>query len=167
MTLSPANPSAGPRLPRQADCAQLFGNPSHAGWADMHVVHVKPPYRLWMGEIEILSIKINKIAAPSLEEVLDDIWDACGQDASRIKAARADMFSGDWVIRQMRGLAATSMHAYALAVDFDAQDNPLGSAHAFFTESSPVVRSFEKHGWVWGGRWKTRPDHMHFQFAQP
>lgn len=163
----PAAAPERPRLPRQSECAALFGNPSHPGWADMHVVHVRPSYPLHMGEIEILAIKINKIAAPSLEAVLADIWEACGRDESRIKAAHADMFSGDWVIRQMRGLKAISMHAYALAVDFDAQDNVLGSSHGFFTESSPVVKAFEQRGWVWGGRWKSRPDHMHFQFAQP
>jgi D-alanyl-D-alanine carboxypeptidase len=118
-----------------------------------------------MGDIEIPGIKINVIAAQSLQRVLDTVWCGCDKDPAKIAHIHADQFSGDWVVRQMRGLRTVSMHAYGLAVDFDAPHNPLGHA-GFFTPANPLVQAFESEGWTWGGRWAHRPDPMHFQAAR-
>ncbi len=149
--------------PRQSQCAGLFGNPTHPAFM-AHVAHVPAPFAMAMGVLRIHSIKINKIAEAALTAALEDIWIACGKDQAKIAACHADCFSGDWVVRLMRGRSQLSMHAYALAVDIDAPHNPLGT-HGFFTADSLVVKAFERNGFVWGGRWTTRPDGMHFQFA--
>jgi hypothetical protein len=153
-----------PSRPLQSQCLKLFGNPSRQEFA-AHIEHVKPPWLLHMGELEIHFIKINKVAAPSLELVLNEIWTACGKSQAKVEALHIDRFSGDCIVRLMRGGKAVSMHAFALAVDFDAGENELGSHHGFFTPESLIVKRFEKHGWIWGGRWEGRPDPMHFQFA--
>jgi len=164
MSTAPA-PLAKP--PLQSACLSLFGNPSHPGWGADHLEYVDVPWEMWMDKIHITHVKINKIAAPSLRAILAEIWEACGRDQRKIKALGLDVFSGDWVVRQARGLKITSMHAYALAIDINAPRNVLGKGEkdTLFKAASLVVKIFEKHGWVWGGRWRGRRDAMHFQFA--
>ena len=151
--------------PKQSQCLKMFGNPATPGWGKANISRVTTPFPLHMGEILIPAIKINKIAVASLRKVLQTVWDECGRDLKKVHAEHADCFSGDWVIRQARGLSMTSMHAYGLAVDFDAPNNPLGARSTFFTPKSLLVRAFESEGWIWGGRWTGRRDAMHFQAA--
>lgn len=152
-------------IPLQSQCSKLFGSPYAPGWGDTHIVHVKAPWQLLMGTLRVPYIKINKIAQESLQGVLEHVWEECGKDPEKIKAIHADRFSGDWVIRQARGLSMISMHAYGLAIDFDAPNNQLGSKKHFFTETNPLIRSFLDAGWTWGGKW-SRPDAMHVQYAK-
>lgn len=156
--------------PLQSQCAKMFGNPSAPGWGAKNIVTIKPPFRMHMGDIPIMSISVNKIAADSLSRVLKMYWLACGRDPARVAQDGGDVFSGAWVVRSMRGIKAVSMHSYGLAVDFNAPDNPLGkkpgAIKGGFTEESPLVKVFESEGWVWGGRWTGRPDPMHFQAAR-
>ena len=62
-----------------------------------------------------------------------------------------------------------SYHAYALAVDFDPQDNPWGGVRAdgspsLLRQNMAFVDVFESSGWSWGGRWrKGEGDDMHFE----
>lgn len=155
-----------PTWPLQSQCYGKFGNPASAGWASKNLAQVKCPWQLYMGDLKIPYIKINRIAAQSLQNVLNTVWEKCNKDPKKISQIHADMFSGDWVVRQMRGLNTISMHAYGLAVDFDAPHNPLGSSQHFFTPNNPLVQAFEAEGWTWGGRWQHRPDAMHFQAAR-
>jgi len=143
----------------------MFGNPASAGWGAKNIAKVVPPFPLHMGDLAIPAFKVNKIAAASLRKVLQTVWDECSHNPAKVHAVHADCFSGDWVVRQARGLSMISMHAYGLAIDFDAPGNPLGSTKTFFTPSSLLVRAFESEGWVWGGRWTSRRDAMHFQAA--
>jgi hypothetical protein len=73
-----------------------------------------------------------------------------------------------------------SMHAYGLAIDINAIENPytLGGRvyppagrpytdrrrhHAgMITPGSAPVRAFSAVGWGWGGRWSGSPDYQHF-----
>lgn len=151
--------------PRQSQCLALFGNPTHPDFLK-HIVHVEVPFRMAMGDLPIHAIKINQVARPALEALLDEFWVECGHDQARVDAQHVSSFSGDWVVRQMRGLHALSMHAYGLAFDLDAPHNPLAGRHPFFRPDHPFVALAEKHGFVWGGRWNGRPDAMHFQFAE-
>lgn len=151
--------------PKQSDCLKRFGNPASATWGGRNIVHVKCPWQLHMGEIAIPFIKINVIAAPSLKRVLDHVWDWAGKDPGKIASIHADQFSGDWVVRQARGLSMISMHAFGLAIDFDAPNNQLGAKKFFFTEKNPLISAFLDEGWVWGGKW-SRPDAMHVQAAK-
>jgi hypothetical protein len=53
-----------------------------------------------------------------------------------------------------------SMHAFGLAFDINVASNGLGTQGDMDPE---VVAIFEKWGFEWGGRWKPRPDPMHFE----
>jgi hypothetical protein len=73
-------------------------------------------------------------------------------------------FAGCFVPRHIdrdpsRGL---SMHAWGLAIDVNARDNPLGATPVM---DQRVVEVFERWGFDWGGHWR-RPDGMHFELAR-
>ncbi|MEX2275758.1 MAG: M15 family metallopeptidase [Actinomycetota bacterium] len=74
-----------------------------------------------------------------------------------------------------------SHHAYGLAVDINPLQNPYvrgdgstlrraaqpfrdrgRSAPGMIREGDIVVRSFDRIGWTWGGRWTSIKDYMHF-----
>lgn len=83
-------------------------------------------------------------------------------------------FGGDYECRAIRGKTNTSTHAWGIANDLNAQENPLASVppDAFdaqrpyvFTVDHPVVKIFKANGFIWGGEFMRRKDPMHFQFA--
>lgn len=72
-------------------------------------------------------------------------------------------FDGAFNIRKVRGDDSTlSTHAYGLAVDFNALDNPLGGES---TWSNDFIKCFTHEGFVWGGDFK-RKDPMHLQWVR-
>ena len=158
------------KWPKQSECKKLFGNPTAADFEDRNIVSVKPPYAMFMGDLLIKNIRVNKICADSLLRVLTHIWDLNERNYDKIKAQQLHIFSGTWNIRPMRGGSALSTHAYGLAIDIAAPYNALGKKPGYnkfsFTEDHPLVKAFEAEGWVWGGRWEKRPDGMHFQAAR-
>lgn len=155
-----------PKPPLQSQCLKLFGNPSEKGWGAKNIEYIAPPFAMTMGDIPISRVKINKVAAPALRAAFNDIWEACGKTQAGVARAHADRFSGDWVVRPIRGGSTPSMHSFALAIDLDAGSNPLGALETFFMPGSLVVKCFEQRGFIWGGRWKGRRDAMHFQYAR-
>lgn len=71
-------------------------------------------------------------------------------------------YDGCFNIRLSRGSTRISTHAYAMAIDLNAEHNGLGVKPKMDLR---IVEAFEAAGFVWGGRWK-RPDGMHFQFVE-
>lgn len=69
-------------------------------------------------------------------------------------------YSGCFNIRNVRGGTQISAHAYGLAIDLNAEVNPLGGPSRMAEE---VIDCFEEAGFVWGGNFK-RVDPMHFQY---
>ncbi|HZV13371.1 MAG TPA: M15 family metallopeptidase [Candidatus Kapabacteria bacterium] len=83
-------------------------------------------------------------------------------------------FGGCYACRAIRGKEDTSTHAWGIANDLNAQENPLTSTpsdildeqHPYvFTADHPVVKIFKANGFIWGGEFLHRKDPMHFQFA--
>ena len=70
-------------------------------------------------------------------------------------------YAGCFAARRIAGSGSLSLHAWGLAVDIDAGQNPQGSRPR---QDSRVVRAFESVGFTWGGRWPTAPDGMHFEW---
>lgn len=81
--------------------------------------------------------------------------------------------------RTVAGSSTISQHAYGLAIDVNPVQNPMvrGSyvdppAGTAFLERAPfrrgmihrggAERAFTRHGFPWGGRWRTLKDYMHF-----
>lgn len=136
----------------------------------IHITRIKAPYDMWIGDIKISRISVNKRCADSLLRVLTRI----SKEISPIerKEFHLDRYGGGFNFRPIRGaesgrLAANklSTHAYGAAIDLAPDLNPIG---AFYTPGKrmmphEVIEMFKKEGWAWGGDFKTRPDCMHFQ----
>jgi hypothetical protein len=71
-------------------------------------------------------------------------------------------WDGCFNIRQQRGGSSWSLHSWAIAVDVNAKENPLGQTPVLSPE---FVKCFTDAGFDWGGKWK-KPDGMHFQLAK-
>lgn len=65
-----------------------------------------------------------------------------------------------------------SMHSFGIAIDlaptktqYWKDEAPSETAHIGYRNTMPlsIVRIFEKHGWIWGGRWY-HYDTMHFEY---
>lgn len=70
-------------------------------------------------------------------------------------------FDGCYMPRDIRGVPGVySLHSYAIALDFNAKDMPLGSASLW---SDEFVNTWIQMGWTWGGNFK-RKDPQHFEW---
>lgn len=79
--------------------------------------------------------------------------------------------------RAVTGGKGLSMHAYGYAIDINPVQNPYikgskvlppgavydQSAPGTLTPNGPVVKTFKRLGWTWGGEWKTLKDYQHFE----
>jgi peptidoglycan L-alanyl-D-glutamate endopeptidase CwlK len=79
--------------------------------------------------------------------------------------------------RKVTGGTNLSMHAYGFAIDINPVQNPYikgnivlpaGAAYdpnvaGTLTERCPVVNTFKRLGWTWGGNWRTLKDYQHFE----
>lgn len=78
-------------------------------------------------------------------------------------------WDGGYVPRRVRGSRSISSHAFGIAFDINARWNPLGYAPAPAGTTGSVmrlVRLANRHGFFWGGHFRTRPDGMHFELAR-
>lgn len=101
-------------------------------------------------------IYVHRRIAAALDGVLSELADS-GAWRHVLDCA------GAYCYRLQRGGISRSLHCWGAAIDFNALRYPLGTLPDF---EDPFVRivvpTFERHGWLWGGRW-TRPDVQHLQ----
>lgn len=75
-------------------------------------------------------------------------------------------FNGCFNIRMVRGTKSSpSAHAYGLALDLNARENPLGATHGGFYNEPEFVKCFTDQGFDWGGNFHSRKDPMHFSYC--
>jgi hypothetical protein len=108
---------------------------------------------VWIPQ-HVRRISCNPSVADSLRSVLSDIH----EDGLW---SLFHTYDGCYAWRVMRKGRKLSTHAWAIALDFNAATNQLGTPGDM---DQRIVAAFEDHGWTWGGRWG-RPDPMHFQRA--
>lgn len=98
---------------------------------------------------------VHKLIAPTVEKILKEIHQAGYWNELKT-------FGGAYHVRKKRTTGNEySTHSWGIALDFNVQDNLQGMKPNM---NPKIVEIFEKHGLVWGGRWKS-PDGMHFQFC--
>lgn len=73
--------------------------------------------------------------------------------------------SGTFVWRTIRGTDRLSMHSFAIAIDVGVPSADFWKWRKTYRNRIPleVVDIFEKHGFIWGGKWK-HFDTMHFEY---
>ncbi|MCX5710623.1 MAG: M15 family metallopeptidase, partial [Candidatus Omnitrophica bacterium] len=83
--------------------------------------------------------------------------------------------------RTATGARSLSNHAYGFAIDINPVQNPYikrnrvlppgavynTSRPGTLYEGSPVVKTFKRLDWTWGGNWKSLKDYQHFEKVLP
>lgn len=78
-------------------------------------------------------------------------------------AAEMKTYDGCFNVRFVRGMPGMiSLHSFAIAIDFNAKDNPMGAPGKW---SDEFLHCFEKAGFTNGGSFG-RKDFMHFQIKE-
>jgi hypothetical protein len=72
-------------------------------------------------------------------------------------------YAGCYAPRRIPGSGSLSLHAWGLAFDVNASENPFGAEPKL---DRRVVAAFEAEGFTWGGRWPTATDGMHFELQR-
>lgn len=106
------------------------------------------------------ALQVNELVAPIFRHFLEGI----AHDGFPL-----DKVADDWgyAKRPVRGYENVrpikwSNHAWGLAVDINASENPLGSSKT--TIPGWVVQRAAFYGLFWGGNYDNRKDNMHFEF---
>lgn len=103
--------------------------------------------------------RCHKLVMDDLRAAFADIVAAgLGQ---AIDVDNANTYGGCYVARFSRGSGFLSRHSYGMAFDTNTAANCQGCVP---TMSCDVVRIFRKHGFAWGGNFRT-PDGMHFEWV--
>jgi D-alanyl-D-alanine carboxypeptidase len=151
--------------PTQAEADGFYGNPrgrngkASKNWEAEHLVSISPPFQMYYAGSAIRHFKIHRKCAESLMRVFAAIWQAAGQDQSKVEAWGVSTFGGSYNFRLMRNSNRLSMHSFGCAIDLAPDRFPLGRKLAGFAPE--VLIAFEAEGWV-----NLPRDRMHFQAAR-
>ena len=145
------------------------GSPT-AAWESEHLRRVTPPFPLTLAfppGTQVTRIACHKKVAESLLRVFERILEHYGSLAE-VRKARAHLFGGCFNFRKITAGSRLSTHAWGVGIDMDPARNAFGVKHDESKGMMPleVVEIFEDEGWKWGGRFRTKPDCMHFQATQ-
>ncbi len=125
------------------------------------------PYPLYVEGKRVDRINVHSRIAEAVHRALTNTLEHYG--AKQVKALGLDIYDGCYNNRPKRGGTSLSVHAYAAALDFNAEHNALRMDHAeaLFAgpEYEPWWRFWEAEGAVSLGRARDY-DWMHVQFAR-
>ena len=157
-----------------AQLIERYGNPDlnndkilDLDWAKDHLVVINLPFPMrlsWEPKTTIKRAQCHKLIAEKLTAALE-------QMASRVPPLNLydlnlDRWGGCFEFRPIRGGNELSRHSWGVAVDINPDIGRLGNADDAAKYPKFIIESFENAGFIWGGRWKDRPDPMHFEIAQ-
>jgi hypothetical protein len=109
-----------------------------------------------IGDDQTVVIRCHQVLAPILHNIWLDLVSAGIVDDVRT-------YNGAFCVRNVRGVQGlTSLHAWGLAVDLNAETNQLETTGNMPKE---LVQIFQQHGMFWGGDFIHRKDPMHFEFT--
>lgn len=132
-----------------------------AAWERAHLGLFELPYPLdnevIPGGHQVTHLYCHRLLGPVFQDVFRAIDDAGLRE-------HAMGYGGCFNVRSIRGRPGhMSLHAYGVALDLNAHDNPLGSDESH--QHPDVVALFKAHGFHWGGDFVGRKDPQHFQYA--
>lgn len=73
-------------------------------------------------------------------------------------------WSWGYACRKIRGSSNWSNHAWGLAVDLNAPENPMGPRTGKIRQHPKVLALWQHYGFRWGGSYSGRADDMHMEF---
>jgi hypothetical protein len=150
--------------PRQADVEKFFGKPG------ANQVRLTSPYALYLdwdlSEV-VMGFSCHEKVHDAIVRVMERVADAYGLE--QIHALGLDQFGGCLNVRKMRNGSAWSMHAWGIALDWDADRNALRETSRTARMARPEYVRFldlwEEEGFVSLGRARNF-DWMHVQAAR-
>jgi hypothetical protein len=117
--------------------------------------------------------RAHKSVCPLMEAALLCLWHTLGRE--RYMAEGWHVWAGAHAYRTKKLGGSLSMHAWAVAADFNPGENPLHARSTTFSAKSVAI--MERYGWLWGPRAWGMPgygrkdeiwvDPMHWQMAIP
>lgn len=166
MTEVPAGAPAMPVWPHDNTAAKnaFYGDFQRTDWQMRYLTRITPPFQMYYAKKPMSSILVNRMCAPDLLSVFNDIWKACDHDQKKVDATGASDFGGCFNIRKIAGANCYSNHSWACAIDLSPGSNGFNMKG---TISNIVVDAFKAHGWRWGGDYVGRKDKMHFEAVRP
>ena len=154
----------------QAGLRAFYGPPGQQNGHTPPLRMVDCPWRLrlaWNLSSGTRRIGCHEKVADSLERVLKRVFEHYGLE--EIRRLRLDVYGGCYAPRRKRGGSTWSTHAWAMALDFDPDNNKLrwGRDRASFArpEYDAWWGFWEEEGWVSLGRARNF-DWMHVQAAR-
>ena len=120
---------------------------------------------IWIKDFLNLPLKFNSKngAAAALQEVSNELNEMVKGDPNLLEYLKDPGGTFKW--RVIAGTNRLSSHSYGIAVDINVKKSHYWQWSKSYENLIPekIVRVFEKHKFVWGGRWK-HFDTMHFEY---
>lgn len=147
-----------PQIPNGlAEIKKVFGDCDASDFEAKNIALFDLPYPMKFGTIEVKRARCHKLLVPVFISIFTEIKEA------GLAFPMADDFGGIFNKRPIRGKSKPSCHSWGIAIDLEVASNPMGSGHGKMDPR--IVLIFARHGFVWGGNFKSRSDPMHFQYA--
>ena len=118
-----------------------------------------PSGRVLLSSAIPVRARCHNAVSGALGAALDEV--AAAGLGGAIDVANTNTYGGCFNARYSRISGFLSRHAYAVALDMNTTSNCLGCTPQM---NCDVVRIFRKHGFAWGGNWRSR-DGMHFEWV--
>ena len=120
---------------------------------------------IWLKDSLALKLPFNSKngAAAALQEVSNELNEMVKSDPALLEYLKDPGGTFKW--RVIAGTNRLSSHSYGIAVDINVKKSHYWQWSKSYENLIPekIVRVFEKHKFVWGGRWK-HFDTMHFEY---
>jgi hypothetical protein len=154
-------PSADPGRARPAAFFRKMYGDCHAGQVMANLVGVR-----WVDGSSVRITRINGVAT-ALTAVVAELR-ALGPAYTKYLSP----MGGTYNCRAIAGTSLASMHSYGAAIDINVASSDYwqwsdAAAHGLGAYRSripiQIVQAFERHGFIWGGRWADF-DTMHFEY---
>lgn len=153
-----------PTFPRQADVRKFYGEP---GENQTMLVSPYPLYLDWEVATQVTKFSIHEKVHDAALRAMNRILDAYG--LAEIHRLGLDQFGGCLNVRKMRNSRTLSMHSWGIAIDWDADRNPLRATSQTAEFAKPAYDKFldlwEDEGFISLGRARNY-DWMHVQAAR-
>jgi hypothetical protein len=151
-----------PDIILQGDLLDLQGSPLESAFAKTYIKRVDlSEFKGKFTVINMISsrgavIECNKLLEKPFKQALQNLIDAGIPKEFKV-------FDGCYNVRNSRGKSHLSTHAWGMAVDINAMENPFQVDKRGF--SKEFIKCFAAAGFENGGLWNDPIDWMHFQLA--
>ncbi len=157
-------PSPHP-FPLQDQVTHFYGQHGNQNYSPP-TKEIRLPFPIYYEGRRVDVLRPHEKCAASLLRVFVRLHSQFPDEAARRKAG-ITIYDGLYNPRPMRGGTAWSMHSWAIAIDFNAEDN-MNNQHWPTSAVMPieVMECFAQEGWTAAGAFWNR-DAMHFQATNP